>query len=385
MALARGEGVLASWPDGGAPPQARTASFAFDADALAAGDAAALVTVLRDARRGLGDFAALDVALAAPLCTPRLVQLPALRDAEAHAILERDALRYFPAARSEPVVTSRRIAASDGTRWFAADAESRVVAAIHAAAQQAGFASVRVVPATLAWAHAAGDASSAFIIDGLATLVSARAGDIADVRTLRAHDVGAGTSTVTDALERAARHAPFCGDGELTTRPMRAERQRLASRRAAQLVAIGALALVLAAVTRWWGVERAVDRINADRAALRTAVAPVLAARDSLVALRDGLGAIGQAEAGAPSWTTWMSTIAAALPDDAYLTALRGSADSVVVEGRATSTAVVLDAICAARGVRSVHASAPVQVGDGADATEEQFRIVVRFGAEEPR
>jgi len=107
----------------------------------------------------------------------------------------------------------------------------------------------------------------------------------------------------------------------------------------------------------------------------------VLVKRDSLTALDDALGALARAERGAPRWSERLWVLSAALPDDAWFTAVRGAGDSVQVEGRARSAAPVFDALRGARGVESVRATAPITVNDGPGGAREAFSVVVRFGA----
>lgn len=385
IALGPGRGVAAWWPSGGGPAEARVQVFAFDADALASGDHLALQEAMVSLQRAVGlGRRAVHVALASPWTSPRVVALPPMRDDEARGVLERDAARHFPTMRAEPVVGARSIAQTRGApgAWLAADADGVVLGAIGRAVHGAGWSLVRVTPAVGAWAHASGDASGrVFVVDDEATIIHAQGGRVERLRRCRVTDLGVSASGATDGLEIAARHAPWSSEAELVHASVRIARRDVAGRMARQVAAFGVGALLLAATLRWWGVHHETNRLEADRAALRPSIAGVLVKRDSLTALDDALGALARAERGAPRWSERLWVLSAALPDDAWFTAVRGAGDSVQVEGRARSAAPVFDALRGARGVESVRATAPITVNDGPGGAREAFSVVVRFGA----
>ncbi len=386
VALGRGRGVAAWWPSGGAPSAARTLTVVFDADALAGGDGASLGDAMREVRRAVGpDVCAVEVALASPWTSPRVLTLPPMRDDEARTVLARDAARFFPQLRGEAVVAVRAIArgrAAPG-RWFAADADARVLRALQHAARDADFTLARVTTAVAAWAHAAGNADGrVFVVDGEAAVVHARAGRITQLRRCRVPDAGPTAANAPDALELAARHALASGDAELVSPVLQATRDVAAWKIARGLFLAGATAVAVAGAVRWWGVQHDLRRLESARDALRPSVAGAIAIRDSLVALGDALGALRRAERDAPHWNARLWALAAVLPRDAYFTAFRGGGDSVQVEGRAASASPVFDALRGARGVVSVRATAPIAVSDVAGAAHEQFSVVVHFGAE---
>ena len=125
------------------------------------------------------------------------------------------------------------------------------------------------------------------------------------------------------------------------------------------------------------GTAQRVSRLEARRNALRPAVAPLVALRDSLTQAAEALDVLARARADAPSWGARLLTLAAALPRDAYFTSVRADADSAIVEGRAVDAARLLARLKAAQGVRSVRATSETIAGDGT----AEFAAVVHFAA----
>ena len=375
LALAGGRGVYAWWPSASAGADAaRTIEFAFDAAALAAGDDTVLLPALTALRR----FAAaqtLHVALATPWASPRLVSLPPIREREARAVLARDAARYFPAPRTESVVTVRALARD---AWLACDADGVVLDAVARAAQTAGYAMVRFLPAAASWAHTGANAAErAFVLDDEATVISSRRGMIAALRRCRVADLASGLAHGEDALALAARHAPAASEPELVSARERAARDRRARRSVRHLLLTGTVLFVAGFAMQGVGTAQRVSRLEARRNALRPAVAPLVALRDSLTQAAEALDVLARARADAPSWGARLLTLAAALPRDAYFTSVRADADSAIVEGRAVDAARLLARLKAAQGVRSVRATSETIAGDGT----AEFAAVVHFAA----
>jgi len=387
IALADGRGVAAWWPAGRRPADARTADFTFDADALAAGDSASVSSVLRELRRAAGSgVVSLEITLASPWTSPRCITLAPMRATEAEMVLARDHARHFPLARAMPVVAAQ---ATERVRrapapWLATDADARVLDALRRAAIDAGFRPGRITAAVAAWARATGDASQrAFVVGDEAAVLDARGGRVTQLRRCRREETGPAAHEATHALDIAARHAPTADGLEFVPAALSEERRIIATRWARRLALAGLAVFVLAGAVRWWSAQRAVRMVERERAALRATVSAVLAARDSLMALNDALEALRRAERAAPEWNSRLYALSAALPRDAYLTALRGAGDSVEVEGRAASAAPVFDALRQVRGVVSVRATAPIAVTESAGVAAERFSVVVRFGGGE--
>jgi hypothetical protein len=103
----------------------------------------ALTAALRELSLTLGvPGGRLDVALMPPLTEIRRLELPPMGDVELRTLLSRNAARYFVGARSAQlvgtsVVPQRQSAAPGGV--IAAAAPLRLIAALHAAARDAGW------------------------------------------------------------------------------------------------------------------------------------------------------------------------------------------------------------------------------------------------------
>lgn len=381
LALARGRGVSAWWSAAAAGEGARTEAFTFDADALAAGDDAALIPALRAAAQaalrgvptsGSPDAPALHVALASPWTLPREVELPPMRESEARRVLQRDAARHFPVPRAEPVVAVRALRRGV---WLACDADGVVLDTIARAARMAGFSAVRIMPAVGAWAYAVGETrASSLVLDGEAVVLGVQRGRIISLRRCRAADRPAADAVMGDALVLAACHAHQGTEQEFVSPAARAVRNTAVQRTVRALLRVGVTATVLAIAAQAWGGARRVVQLERQRAALQPVVAPLLALRDSLSALQDATAALsrGRAEAG---WTDRLSALAETLPDGARLTALRGAGDSVLVEGTAPVAQAAVDALRSARGVSRVR----VAVGGASTDTGESFTAIVFF------
>jgi Tfp pilus assembly protein PilN len=385
LALAAGRGVFAWWPASSASPDtARTEEFGFDADALAAGDDSTLLPCLRAARLAVTRHApshdaraqiGLHVALASPWTSPREVALPPMREAEARRVLARDAARYFPVRRAEPAVAVRALRRG---AWLAADADDVVLDAIARAAHAAGFSALRIVPAVAAWAHAVGDAQGGTVVlDGEAAVLGVRHGRLDSLRRCRAADLPAGAAASGDALALAARHAPQCDEREFLSTAQRAVRDASVTRMARQLMAIGVAAIIVIGVLQAWGGAYQVARLQRQRAVLQPTVAPLVALRDSLLAVHEARTALvlGRAQA---RWSERLSALAETLPDGAYFTAFRGAGDSVVVEGTASDAQTAVARLKSGRGVRLVR---PTAAAASTDDDREPFSAVVFFGA----
>jgi len=388
LSLGAGRGVIAWWPHGAAPDAARTLHFTFDSATLAYGDPHPLVEVLSAVRDSLGDGRhRLFVALGSPWSSPREISLPPMRHAEARAVLERDVVLHFPRPFSEPVVTVRSIARRSPSAFLAADVDTAVLDALGKAAAIVGWELERVAPAVGAWARALGTATRhVFIVDREATVLDARRSIVERLRRCRAVDLPAETVSSAhaaagrnDALELAARYAPSDCDVEFVPPAVRAQRRAVARRAVRTMTTVAAGLLALAAALAWWGPVHEDGVLTTERAALRASVERAMTQRDSIIRVEDQLATVARAERAAPKWSSRLLAIAAVLPDDAYLTAVRGVGDSVQVEGRAKNAAKVFEALRAARSIEAVRATAPIRLDAGPADTLESFSIAVRL------
>jgi Tfp pilus assembly protein PilN len=146
---------------------------------------------------------------------------------------------------------------------------------------------------------------------------------------------------------------------------------------ARQLMAIGVAAIIVIGVLQAWGGAYQVARLQRQRAVLQPTVAPLVALRDSLLAVHEARTALvlGRAQA---RWSERLSALAETLPDGAYFTAFRGAGDSVVVEGTASDAQTAVARLKSGRGVRLVR---PTAAAASTDDDREPFSAVVFFGA----
>ena len=383
----------------------------------------------------------LSVALLAPLAQLRRVELPPLRADEARRLLARNAARWFLGAR-EPQVTAVEPTRTRGGApgpVVAAAASARLVEAVHQAAAEAGFAVRTIVPAEAAWRAAAialwpslarGDGEVLVHQASRTTLLRLAAGRLVGLRQLRAGAADAG-EVLAALAERAAdgpagpsvslgafglpaaRHAlgealagrgvspalpatswreladsparvaaAFAARGaglELVPESLRVARRGRATRAAALLAGVALLLLVLAAGLELWGVRGELAAVRGRRAELRPRVAAAMASQTGVEERLGQATALAEAERGATRWTALLATLAEHLPEDAYVVALRGRADSVVVEGLATSAADALAAIERAPGIAGVRTAAPVRTDLETDEGGERFTFAARL------
>lgn len=384
--------------------------------------------------RELGiDHGVLAVSLMPPLTEMRRIELPPLRDDELHRLLARNATRYFVNARGPQIVG----ASSIGQRKrggpapvIAAAASTRLVAAIHAAANESGWTIESVAPAESAWAAAARNAWPAFSRDSAFAVVAhddrtdvlqLERGQLVGVRRFRGGSADAamiadslgpnarvgvagepshrralaaalepfGVRTLAPAGESAALAdhgdllaAHFAGaDARPVLRSEDAASATRASttRLAARLAAAAAALLLVAAALELWGVRHQLQKIRAERTALRGQIAATLVGRTTLDGMYRQVAALNAVERTSPRWSAVIASLSEAVPQDAYLTAIRARQDSLIVDGLGEHAARVFDALSSTPGLVDVRAAAPVrrETQDEGSALEH-FTIAAR-------
>lgn len=318
------------------------------------------------------------VALLPPWADVRVVNLPPLSRGEVERILRRDVARYFLGGDEPREVSVRvpkgagRTKGPGGQKVLAAAVAEPLLEALRAAGESVGWSLEAVVPAHGAWVAAVrggGDArveGVVAVVGEVAHLIRLEGGDPVSVRQVPVEDREAvaaalgggpgrvvvfGAPGVREALretlaakgwvvggngrgwvgsgEEAA--AAFATNGLLRLLPtsMRRERAERARRWAWRLGGAGVALAVAAAGVQLWGLHRELAAVQARRAELRSEVAPLLAARDSLELLRGRVESIATLTRSAPSWTRSLVDLAATLPPDAYLTGFFASGDTV--------------------------------------------------------
>jgi hypothetical protein len=368
-----------------------------------------------------------------PLTEVRQLELPPLRDDDLQRLLSRNSSRYFVGARGAQIVG----AAPPGRRTrgapapvVAAAASARLVAMIHIAAGQAGWVVDGVAPAETAWAAAAvalwpslarqslnaliahddrtdllqiesgrlvgvrrfraGAADAATIADAVGP--SARVGVAGSVQARRVlasalNALGLVTSIAGGEWASAAEHgdvlaAHFAGSdvGPVLRSEGSVAMQRARTRRTTMITIASAAALVaVSALIELWGVHHQLDLVRRQRAQIRPALSSTLIGRTTVEATYRHLAVLNGIERSTPQWAAVITALSTAIPNDAYLTAIRSRDDSVIVDGLAEHAARVFDALEKAPGLVDVKAAAAVRRELQEDGTAlDHFTIAAR-------
>ena len=382
------------------------------------GDAAwpSLADALGELARRLGvSDGTLAVSLLPPLTEVRRVDLPPLRDDEVQRVLTRNATRYFVNARGPQVTGASwlgRRKRGGSTPVIAAAASARLVAAIHAAAEQTGWTVDSVAPAETAWSAGARTLWPAFARDQAHVVVAhddrtdllhLSAGRLTGVRRFRAG--AADAAMIADALGPAARvgiagvpaarhelsasltqfgvrtlapageAAPVADGGDLLAAQFAGEsggpvlrsddaaaRENARSTKLAwTLGGIAAALLVLSAGVELWGVKHQLRKVREERAALRGQIAATLVGKTTLDATYRQVAALNAADRASPRWSVIIARLSEAVPQEAHLTAIRVRQDSLVVDGLGEHAARVFDALTNTQGLVDVRSAAPVR------------------------
>jgi hypothetical protein len=376
----------------------------------------------------------LSISLMPPLAEVRAVELPPLRDDEAERVLMRSASRYFVTARQPQIVgiASRDRSSRSATRTvIAAAAPARLVAAIRAAARDAGFTVDAIGPAEGAWAAATAALWPALADRAALVAVAHRdrtdllrleRGRLVSVRRFRpgaedaeaiagaargpaesasprvavigAHEeaaamaralVGRGVETftsprpgrATDPEILAAEFAATASGPTFRTEDARAAWTAAAWRATALVTAAAIVLVVVGASLKLWGVHRQLDIVRAERAQLAPRLSATLIGRTSVEAVTRNVTGLNAVERATPAWAQTLATLTSAVPDAAYLTAFRTRGDSIVVEGLAEQASDVFNAMEQLPQLANVRAGAPVRRELQDDTTPlERFTII---------
>ena len=385
----------------------------------------ALTSALEELSRMLDiEGGVLHVALMPPLTEIRRLDLPPMGEQELRTLLSRNAMRYFVGARSAQVIgtmpASRRSASTPGA-VMAAAAPQCLVAALHAAAGDAGWTVDAVSPAEGAWCAAAAalwpataQLTSHLLVCGedRTELLQIEQGRLAAVRRFRAGSadsalvaeaigrgstlrkapetariVAVGVMAKRHELERAlstagltiaappqewaarADHpdelaAEFAGPQAtplLRSEASLAMRREAGRRIAMRLFAASAGLLLLAALFSLMGEKRQLRAVQAERAAIKPQISATLVGRTSVESAFRQLSALAAAQRSATQWSAVIAGVSGHLDGQAYLTSMRGRDDSVLVEGIAVRASKAFDSLVRTPGLSSVRAAAPVR------------------------
>ena len=364
-----------------------------------------------------------DVALLPPLVDTRLIVLPPLRQAEAEAVIRRDAARHFVGSNIARALAVQLPAQSSGPApVLASAATSTLLEQIRSTFHQLGWQAGTIAPAVSAWLAAVKHAAGA---DRSPRVVVAQVGDTVHVIRLEGSPVqlrrvplvlgeelqdavgtGAGRPFIFagDAeralLERvlasagwqiasavssgpaAAVAAQFARHSEVKLEPAsvaleRKQQQRTMARR----FAIAAPLLLLAAGTvELWGARRELSSVRARRAEIRAEIAPLLATRDSIANLERRLKQISGLQAVAPRWTAALFDLAMLLPADTHLRSLHATGDTLVIEALGSRAGETLQVLRSAPSLRDVRLKGQVERDlEGGETTVERFTLQARL------
>jgi hypothetical protein len=383
-------------------------------DAIVATAFGELATRLAEAIGRPATPAHVHLALLPPLCDARLIELPPLRQAEAEAVIRRDAARHFVGGAVPSRVVSvlmprtRGGAPRDGSAGehvatrpavLACAAPTTLVDAVRSAAVAAGWSLKSIVPAHAAWLAAPPlpTATEDQASTSGARVIVAMIGDTAHVMRLEGASptalrrvpnnsvgevvasLGAVRAERLDAQQAAAEHA-HAAKLELVPATLIAERRRRDRARARRLAAVSVVLLAGIAGVELWGAQRELDSVRARRAEIRDEVAPLLVARDSLNELEQRVRDIQALSERAPQWTRALFDLALLLPPDAYLTGLDASGDTIDIEAAGARAASAIQALRDAESLRDLRLQGIVEreLEEGTTAVE-RFKLRARL------
>ncbi|MGD8276735.1 MAG: hypothetical protein PVH00_01860 [Gemmatimonadota bacterium] len=426
IGLALGEHDATALTRAGGTTSRLTVAVDFGNGAPVAGAlAAAFGAIARGLAEQLGgevENARLSVALMPPLADARLIRLPPLRRAEAESVIRRDAARHFVGGTGARAVVAIPAAAEDRTQpgavYLAAAAPATLVEALHAAARSVGWRVRTVVAAHGAWLDAARGlrgGGTVLAVDGDTVHVMRAAGgrcvalrrapaalaeavleavgtepgeallfaDPAARDSLKAILAGAGwhvddgrLATPSEAAASRARNARL----EFIAPSAAAERRERGRRNVVHAVAAAVLLVAAAGAVELWGLHRELDAVLAERDAIREQVEPLLATRDSIDRIDAAAGAVRNLATRSPRWTRALFDLALLLPQDAHITSLHTTGDTLVVEATADRAGAALQALRRAGSLSSIRLVGTVERDLEAGTTaSEHFRFTARL------
>ena len=365
------------------------------------------------------------VALLPPLSDARLVVLPPLRDEETDAVLRRDAQRHFLGSGRPLIVGGARFgAASGGTSPVLAVAAPRtLVEGLQRAVESVGWELDRIVGAHACWLHAhaampaastsdsAADVRTFIAIDsGTAHVLRVVGGVPEQIRRVPAADqtavleaVGSGPGRallLSDAETRAALAEPLAQKGwvlaksadpsarlaaarhagdafpELVPTPLAWARKERSRQSAVRMVAAAIIVLAVASAVHLLGIVRDYNAVRRERQAIREAVLPALAARDSLDQINERLDELKSLGLESARWTFSLVELSVLLPPETHMISLRAAGDTAIVEAQGGRAGDALSALRTATTLEDVRIEGTIEreIEDGT-ASGERFTL----------
>ncbi|MGQ0640480.1 MAG: hypothetical protein ACT4P6_06865 [Gemmatimonadaceae bacterium] len=322
------------------------------------------------------------VSLLPPLAQLRTVDTRMRDVARVRRLLTRDAATYFFDARQPQVVAVDRIGrrGATGYRFVAAATPATLFDAIAAAFEQCGIDKWVLCSAHEAWQRSFkySQSHAASCVDHAGVRYTFT--DTAHLTNVRRQPIAEQSAELADAL--AAEYAASAPRLQFL-REVQYRRVAAQVRRFVQLsLGVAAAAVLLAAALRLVDVRRELGAVTRARTELAPRLHVALRARDALFGLERDIAAIHAREGTTASWTRAFETIARALPSSATLMALRGQADTLIIEGTAPNAGAVFEAVQRAAGVVSVRSVAPVrQAFDSSRGPFELFSLALTLSA----
>ncbi|MEP6765443.1 MAG: PilN domain-containing protein [Gemmatimonadaceae bacterium] len=391
---------------------------------------AALRTLAQLSRESSGKLA---VAVLSPAAEVRRVDVPPLGDDETEGVLSRNAARYFVGARGAQLVsvlsTGANRAAAEGI--VAAAVPAWFARFVSTSAREAGWKVEQLIPAEAAWTAAVASAwpsSTKEVAYALVhhhdrtDLLHINRGLLNNVRRLRSATADAPVllevvppgSTVLalgNAYVRkdwmAAMSArsvnvslpsslpgEIAGDSALVAAAFASEASVLAFRTdemrqadirnrtrlmytlfAAATVLVGASALFML-----WDVQRELNAVQSARLALKPQLATTVVGRASVETISGQLQMLAESERNSAHWSQVIADLTEHLPDNAYLTGLRGRSDTVTFDGLAEHASTVFPAVEKAKSFMGLKAAASVRQEAVPDGDKlERFTLAAKL------
>ncbi|MEP6780928.1 MAG: PilN domain-containing protein [Gemmatimonadaceae bacterium] len=390
----------------------------------------ALRTLAQISRESSGRLA---IAVLSPAAEVRRVDVPPLSDDETENVLSRNAARYFIGARGTQLVsvlsTGAKRTAGEGI--IAATLPAWFARLVSASAREAGWKVEQIAPAEAAWTAAVSGtwpSSTKEVAFALAhhhdrtDLLHINHGVLQNVRRLRSATADApvifevvpasstvmtfGNATVRKewinalaarsvnvslptslpgdvAVDSALMAAAFAGKANVLKFRTDEMRQRdIRKRNRVMYTLLGAAAVLVAAsaVFTFWDVQRELTAVQAQRLALKPQLATTVVGRTSVETVSAQLQMLADAERSSAHWSQVIADLTEHLPDDAYLTGLRGRFDTVTFDGLALHASTVFPALEHAKSFVGLKAAASVRQEAVTDGDKlERFTLAAKL------
>jgi hypothetical protein len=377
------------------------------------------------------DGASVSVALLPPLADARVVPFPPMRQSEVEAVLGRDVARYFLGA-NRPQVVGVRLPRGNGNRTrehmgasisvMATAAPLGLLEAIRSALEHTGWRGTSFSAAHAAWIESASSTKGSpvkavvSVVGATAHVMLLEGNDLAAIRQVPSTDLDAVAEAIGDGAGRVlvlAPSQPFedlrvaLARGGLTAvrdpegwpgaeegtagraaravlelvPPSLASDRREKGRKNAVALASAAAVLILASLgASLWGAHRELRSIQEQRASIRSEVAPLLSARESLNNLTTQIHSMEDLSQSSPVWARSLVELAALLPEDTYLTGFFASGDTVELEAAGTQAGEAIQALREAGLFQEIRLQGLVEreLEDG-ETVVERFKLWARL------